>query len=64
MGDTVLGESGVRAVSLVAAACVPGYAPAPIHHLSMEATTVTRLDRARSRSCATVKSAAKVNLNC
>lgn len=57
MEDTVLGHSGVRAVPHVAAACVPGYAPAPIHHPSMEAMTVMGLDRARSRSYATVRTA-------
>jgi len=60
MGDTVPGHSGVRAVSHVAAASVSEYAPAPIRHPSMEAMIVPGLDRAKSRSYATVKTAAQV----
>ena len=60
MGDTVPGHSGVRAMSHVAAACAPGYAPATIQHPSMEAMIVPALDQAKSRSCATVKTAAQV----
>lgn len=60
MGDIVPGHSGVCAMSHVAAACVLGYAPAPIHHPSMEAMIVPCLGRARSRSYVTVKTAAQV----
>ena len=60
MGDTLPGNSGVCAMSHVAAACVPGYAPAPVLRPGMEAMIVPRLDRARSRSHATV-TAAQVN---
>ena len=63
MGDTLLGHSGVRAVSYVAAACVPGYGPVPIHHPSMEAMTVLSLDQAKSRSYATVRTAVQVKEN-
>ena len=57
MVDTVLGHSGVRAMYHVAAARVPGNAPAPIHHPSMEAMTVPGLVQARSRSYATIRTA-------